>query len=66
MRQSVALKKDTVIIAPLEKLSEKHLVMGRMVSSEEMFFISDEKWRKENLNRKIRLPLFQLIEAPSE
>jgi len=66
MRQSVELRKGTVIVAPLEKLSEKHLAMGRMVSGGEMFFISDEKWRKENLSRKIRLPLFQLIEAPSE
>jgi len=66
MRQYADLKKGTVIVAPLEKLSEKHLAMSRMVSGGKMFFISDEKWRKENLKKKVRLPLFRLIESAAE
>jgi len=62
MRQLAAQKKDSsVIVAPLQKLSGHHLAMSRMISSGNMFFINDEKWRKDNLARKIRLPLFVRI-----
>ena len=47
-----------VIVAPLERLSDKHLSMARMLRSGEVFFVDDEEWRKENLQDKIRLPLF--------
>jgi hypothetical protein len=50
-----------LIVAPLEKLSGNHLAMGSMISSGKMFFINDEKWRKANLAKKIRLPLFVKI-----
>jgi hypothetical protein len=47
-----------VIVAPLQKLSEKHLIMNRMVSNGNMLFLNDEKWREDNLGQKIKLPLF--------
>jgi hypothetical protein len=50
-----------VIVAPLEKLSDNHLAMRRMLSNGKLFFINDEKWRKENLTKKIKLPLFVRI-----
>ena len=59
VRQLAAQKKDSsVMVAPLQKLSGHHLAMSRMISSGNMFFINDEKWRKDNLAKKIRLPLF--------
>ncbi|MEA3467026.1 MAG: hypothetical protein U9R57_02240 [Thermodesulfobacteriota bacterium] len=59
VRQMADRKKNVVVIvAPLQELSEKHLAMGRMVSGGNMFFITDEQWRKEHLAEKIKLPLF--------
>ncbi len=61
-RQLADQKKDVMlIVAPLQQLSEKHLAMSRMVSGGNMLFISDEKWRNENLVKEIRLPLFVRI-----
>ncbi len=66
-RQLVDQRQGTVlIVAPLQELSEKHLAMSRMVSGGSMLFINDEKWRKENLARKIKLPLLIEIEANRE
>ncbi len=66
-RQLVDQRQGTVlIVAPLQELSEKHLAMSRMVSGGSMLFINDEKWRKENLDRKIKLPLLIEIEANRE
>ncbi len=53
-----------VIVAPLQKLSDKHLAMRSMISSRNMFFIDDEKWRHDNLVNKIKLPL--VIRAGNE
>lgn len=50
--------KMPVIVAPLEKLSGNHLTVSRMISNGTLLFIDDEKWRKENLTKKIQLPLF--------
>lgn len=61
VRQLAGQKKDVVIVASLEKLSEKYLDMSRMVNGANMLFINDEKWRNENLVKKIRLPLFVQI-----
>jgi len=47
-----------VIVAPLQKLSRNHLAMASMIRHKNMFFINDEQWRKENLPKKIQLPLF--------
>ena len=47
-----------VIVAPLQKLSRNHLSMASMIRHKNMFFINDEQWRKENLPKKIQLPLF--------
>jgi len=47
-----------VIVAPLQKLSKNHLAMTSMIRNGNMFFINDEKWRKDNLAKKIKLPLF--------
>lgn len=59
VRQLAAQKKDSsVIVAPLQELSGNHLAMNRMISSGKLFFINDEKWRKDNLAKKIKLPLF--------
>jgi hypothetical protein len=59
VRQLATQKKDSsVIVAPMQKLSWSHLAMRRMISSGNLFFINDEKWRKDTLEKKIRLPLF--------
>ncbi len=59
VRQLAAQKKNvTVIVAPLQKLSDKHLAMRRMVSGGNMLFIDDDKWRKKNLPEKLKLPQF--------
>jgi hypothetical protein len=49
-----------IIIAPLD-LSKSYLNMARMISKPNIFFINDEKWRKENLEKKIKLPLFIVV-----
>jgi len=56
-------KEQLLIVAPLERLSKKHLAMNRNVSGGNMMFIDDEKWRKKNLRENLRLPLFVRIEA---
>lgn len=59
VRQLADQKKEVkIIVAPLEKLSEKHLAMNRMVSNGSMYFIDGEQWCKQNLTKKIMLPLF--------
>jgi len=59
VRELADRKKDVpVIVAPLQKLSGSHLAMSRMLSSGNIFFINDEKWRKDNLPKNIKLPLF--------
>ena len=61
-RQLTSRKENVpVIVAPLEKLSRNHLSMNRMISNRNLFFINDEKWRKDNLAKKIKLPLFVRI-----
>ncbi|MCD6389405.1 MAG: hypothetical protein J7L69_08330 [Desulfobulbaceae bacterium] len=52
----------SLIVAPLEKLSDKYLAMNRMIRNGKLLFVSDEKWRKDNLAKKIRLPLFIPLE----
>jgi hypothetical protein len=51
-------KGERLIVAPLEELSDIQLAMNKMVSNGSMLFINDEKWRKEYLAEKIKLPLF--------
>lgn len=55
-----------LIVAPLEKLSGNHLAMSKMISGGNLLFINDEKWRKENLANKIKLPLFVPVGASSK
>ncbi len=66
--RKMAKEKQTIplIVAPLEKLSGKHLAMSRMIRNGKLLFVSDEKWRKENLTKKIKLPLFinAMVERP--
>jgi hypothetical protein len=50
-----------VIVAPLQKLSRNHLAMASMIRHQNILFINDEQWRKENLPKKIQLPLFVRI-----
>ncbi len=57
-RLAARKKKVILVVAPLEKLSAKHLAMRRMISGGSMFFIDDEKWQREKPAKKIRLPLF--------
>lgn len=52
----------TLIVAPMEKLSNRHLAMNRMIRNGKLMFVSDEKWRKGNLTKNIKLPLFIKIE----
>jgi len=58
--RQLAIKKENmpVIVAPIQKLSSNHLIMAKMVSNGKMLFVNDEKWRKANLPKKIKLPLF--------
>ena len=58
--RQLADKKENVliIVAPLQKLSNDHFTMASMIRHKNMFFINDEQWRKENLPKKIQLPLF--------
>ncbi|MEN8136786.1 MAG: hypothetical protein ABFS18_14830 [Thermodesulfobacteriota bacterium] len=59
VRQLAGKRKNTpVIVAPLQKLSSNHLAMARMISNGKMIFVNDEKWRKTNLVKKVKLPLF--------
>lgn len=65
MARKLAAQNNDVklIVAPLQQLSDKHLTMSRMVSGSHLLFVDDEKWRKENLATKVKLPLFIEIEA---
>ena len=66
-RQLAGQKENApVIVAPLQKLSMKHLAMTSMIRNRNMFFINDEKWRKNNLKKKIKLPLFIQIGNDSD
>lgn len=47
-----------LIVAPMEELSRNHLAMSKMISGGNLLFIHDEDWRKDNLAKKIKLPLF--------
>lgn len=51
----------TLIVVPLQPLSEYHLAISKMVNGGNMFFVDDEKWRKENVPYNIKLPWFILI-----
>jgi len=63
-RKLIAQNSDmTLIVAPLQELSEKHLAMSKMISGGSLFFIDDQKWREEQLPTMIKLPLFLEIEA---
>ncbi len=58
-RQIASSKMDiSLIVVPLDELSEKHFVMNRMVGGGNMLFVDDEKWREQNLSEKVKLPLF--------
>lgn len=54
-----------LLVVPLEKLSGSHLSMNRMIRNGKLLFVSDEKWRNENLAQKIKLPLFVEINEDS-
>lgn len=56
-----AQEKETIIVVPLEQLNEDHMSMPRMVSGGNMLLVDDERWRKENLPEKVKLPLFVQI-----
>lgn len=58
--------KSNFPVAPLEKLSKNHLTMARMISNGSLYFINDEKWRKENLAKKIKLPLFVEVRGDAD
>ncbi len=64
-RQLAGQQKDVLVVVPLQQLSGIYLAMNRMVSKGNMLFVNDEKWRKNNLAKKIKLPLFvQIIDDP--
>lgn len=60
MARELATQKNDIklIVSPVQQLSDKHLIMSRMVSGGNLLFLDDEKWRKDNLAIKIKLPLF--------
>lgn len=45
-----------LLVAPLEKLSEQHISMSRMISGGNLFFIYDERWYQSFGDDQIRLP----------
>ena len=47
-----------LIVVPVQQLSKKHLAMHRMLVGDNMLFVGDEQWRKENLPENVRLPLY--------
>ncbi|WP_143170863.1 hypothetical protein [Desulfopila aestuarii] len=53
----------TMVVAPLQPLSENHLSMQKMVSGGNMLFVDDEKWRKENMPQQMKLPRFIRVEG---
>jgi hypothetical protein len=53
----------TLIVVPLQDLSEKHLAMNKLVSGGDMLFVNDTEWQQEHLIEKIRLPFFDRIKA---
>nr|WP_320009589.1 hypothetical protein [uncultured Desulfobulbus sp.] len=53
----------TLIVVPLQTLSEKHLALQRMVSGVKMKFVDDYKWRKENVQEGMKLPRFIQVDA---
>ncbi len=53
----------TLIVAPLEELSDNHFAMNRMVANGNMFFIDDEEWGKVNLSGQVKLPLFIEVQS---
>jgi hypothetical protein len=61
VRHAAQEKETTVIVAPLQQLNESHLAIRRMVSGGKMLFVDDDKWRKENLPEKLKLPRFVQI-----
>jgi hypothetical protein len=63
-RQLVEQKEDvTLIVAPLQELSEEHLAMNRLVSGGDILFVDDERWPQGKVVKKMRLPLFHRIGA---
>jgi hypothetical protein len=53
---------EALIVVPLQPLSKIHLSILRMVSGGNIMFINDEKWRKENIQQRMKLPLFIQVE----
>ncbi|GAB6194352.1 hypothetical protein [Desulfocastanea catecholica] len=63
-RKLVEQKEDvTLIVAPLQELSEKYFSMNRMVCGGNIFFVNDARWQQGNSVKKMRLPLFQRISS---
>ncbi len=53
----------TLIVIPLQPLSEQHLAMRRMVKGGNMLFVDDDKWGQVNVPEKMKLPRFIQIKA---
>lgn len=47
----------SLIVAPLEPLSNNHLAMAKLIRDEKILFIDDEKWLKEQPATRPQLPL---------
>ncbi|MBU0676408.1 MAG: hypothetical protein KJ950_17370 [Proteobacteria bacterium] len=57
--RSLAHQKATIplIVAPLQKLTDTHLAMAKMISGSTLLFMKDEEWRQKNLANRLKLPL---------
>lgn len=55
-RRFARQKDTTLIVAPLQPLSDSYLSIQRMVSGGKIMFIDDEKWRKKNVPLGMKLP----------
>lgn len=49
---------NPLIVAPLQRLSKKHLAMAKMIRDEKILFIDDEKWFRGKPANWPRLPFF--------
>ncbi len=49
---------NPLIVAPLQRLSRKHLAMAKMIRDEKILFIDDEKWFRGKPATLTRLPAF--------
>ncbi len=54
-----------IIITPIERLSESHLILDKMFAGD-LYFMDDKAWQEKYLNKEISLPQFILLDKDSK